>query len=744
MRAAQGMTGKKVKCPHCLEIVVVPADLPSEKVDSQPGDRTSAPTIPPDAESCTDASMRAGASVAPRAASNRMNPELYSFLAPPQSPDELGWLGPYRIVEVLGAGGMGIVFRAEDPELHRFVALKAMLPTMAASASGRERFLREARAAAGIKHDHIVSVYQVGEDRGVPFLAMEFLEGEPLDKRLKREGNLPIAEVLRIGQETALALAAAHQRGLIHRDIKPANIWLETTDAASSYGKKRGGRVKILDFGLARMDKEKAITHSGVIVGTPEYMAPEQAQSKKLDGRTDLFSLGCVLYRMATGRLPFAGTDMISTIMAIATEKPPSPCDVEPAIPPALSKLILQLLAKNPGKRPRSAEQVAEKLERIDRLEKIRPSTGAARRRRLPPLWMLGAAGGLAALIIAGIVIFWPTSRGMVKIESNDPDVQVVFDKDGATVKGADKDQIKLGSGEHGVLVKRGDFEFETDKLVIKKGQTIALTVEFLPGKVQVTADGKALGQSKLPVVAEETTRKREPPPTRQADADRQAAERMLSIGGNISIVLNGKRWDIEQGGVLPDQPFKLIAVNLYNNQKVRDADLVCLEDCKSLKLLNLQLTEVTDAGLVHVKNCLELNSLSLHGNLVTDAGLANFKDCASLWELDLHMMPAVTDRGLAYFKTCNSLRSLKLYGTPVSDVGVAYFTNCKKLRELQLGGTFVSDAGLARFKDCANLRELLLGGAHIGDAGVVPFKNCQELTTLDLNTTRVTDAGLA
>src|ERR1022692_532794 len=178
---------------------------------------------------------------------------------------------------------MGVVFRAEDPHLQRLVALKAMLPGLAASESAKQRFLREARAAAALKHDHIVSIYQVGEDRGAPFLAMEFLEGEPLDDRLKRQGRVPVPEILRIGREIAEGLEAAHEKGLIHRDIKPANLWLE--------GKKR--HVKILDFGLARaMGDTTHLTQSGAIIGTPAYMAPEQAEGQVVDYRCDLFSLG--------------------------------------------------------------------------------------------------------------------------------------------------------------------------------------------------------------------------------------------------------------------------------------------------------------------------------------------------------------------------------------------------------------------------------------------------------------------
>jgi serine/threonine protein kinase len=283
--------------------------------------------------------------------------ELYDFLAPPQAPGEMGWLGPYRVLKILGAGGMGVVFQAEDSLLKRPVALKAMKPALASSESARARFTREAIAIAAIKHDHIVTIYQVGNDRGVPFLSMEFLEGEALDARLQSEGALPVAEVVRIGREIAEGLAAAHQRGLIHRDIKPANIWLE--------GERR--RVKILDFGLARaVAGDGLITQSGVILGTPAYMAPEQARSEKIDPRCDLFSLGCVLYHLATGRMPFQGKDTMSILMALAVDTPPPPQELRGEIPASLSGLIQELLAKNVIERPVSAQEVVQRLRQIE------------------------------------------------------------------------------------------------------------------------------------------------------------------------------------------------------------------------------------------------------------------------------------------------------------------------------------------------------------------------------------------
>jgi serine/threonine protein kinase len=297
--------------------------------------------------------------------------ELYDFLSPPQGPDELGRLGPYRILKVLGAGGMGVVFQAEDPQLQRLVALKAMLPTLAARATSRRRFLREAQAAAALEHDHIVTIHQVGEDRGVPYLAMPLLRGEALEARLRRQDRLAPAEILRIGRETAEGLAAAHARGLIHRDIKPANIWLE--------GER--GRVKILDFGLARWaGAESNLTQQAVVLGTPSYMAPEQANGQGVDARGDLFSLGCVLYRLCTGRLPFKGTDAISALMAAATEHPKAPHQLNPEVPRALSGLVLQLLAKRPDDRPASAQVVVQELEAIERAHQAASGSGRAAR----------------------------------------------------------------------------------------------------------------------------------------------------------------------------------------------------------------------------------------------------------------------------------------------------------------------------------------------------------------------------
>ncbi len=292
-------------------------------------------------------------------------------LGPPQGPGELGRLGHYRVLKVLGQGGMGMVLQAEDTRLGRSVALKVMLPEVAALPEARERFLREAKTAASIEHDHIVTIYQVDEDRGVPFMAMPLLKGTSLEDYLKRGKPLTLGQVVRIARESARGLQAAHERGLMHRDVKPANLWLDAS---------AGGRVKLLDFGLARPQQaDVQLTSSGMILGTPAYMAPEQVAGKP-EARSDLYSLGVVLYRLLSGRLPFPQTDTLSLLVAVATEAPP-PLQA-PGAPPALAGLVMRLLAKKPEDRPASAKVVLEELKAVER-----ELAGTSGPLAIPPAW---------------------------------------------------------------------------------------------------------------------------------------------------------------------------------------------------------------------------------------------------------------------------------------------------------------------------------------------------------------------
>jgi serine/threonine protein kinase len=264
-------------------------------------------------------------------------------------------IGVYRIEKLLGEGGMGAVYLAEDASLDRKVALKVMKPSVAANPIARERFLREARSAAKVESDHIIRIYQVGEDRGTPFIAMEYLKGKPMDDWMK-SAKPTVKQILRIGFEAATGLHAAHKAGLIHRDIKPANLWLEAPT----------GRIKVLDFGLARpIQEDTQLTQSGVVVGTPAYMSPEQGRGKDLDHRTDIFSLGCVLYHLATGKRPFTGTNTYEIIASLIADTPPPPHEVSSNVPVELSQAIMQMIEKDASKRPATGRQVAEEMAKI-------------------------------------------------------------------------------------------------------------------------------------------------------------------------------------------------------------------------------------------------------------------------------------------------------------------------------------------------------------------------------------------
>jgi eukaryotic-like serine/threonine-protein kinase len=331
------------------------------------------------------------------------------FLQPASDPAFLGRLGQFDVMRVLGQGGMGLVVEAFDTRLQRNVALKVLDPELAEDEISRQRFCREARAAASINHENVVAVHQVekASEDGLPYLVMQLVTGESLEKRLQRVKPLPLREIVRIGMQASHGLAAAHAQGLIHRDIKPGNILLEEpTD-----------RVKLTDFGLARVADDMKLTHTGFVSGTPMYMAPEQALGGDADTRSDLFSLGAVLYEMCSGQPPFAGNSAPVILKQIVEARQRPLRELNPSVPEWLSVTIDRLLAKKPADRIQSAAHVAELFEFEWALmkttsEDVPTVCEVEQRRRVRRSRMTAVAVGLASLALGLLGGMYLAPRG--------------------------------------------------------------------------------------------------------------------------------------------------------------------------------------------------------------------------------------------------------------------------------------------------------------------------------------------
>ncbi len=278
---------------------------------------------------------------------------VINLLSPTDDDRMIGRLGSYEVLGVIGSGGMGVVLKAFDAALNRYVAIKILSPHLGSSGAARKRFSREAQAAAAVVHDNVIEIYGVSDVNGLPYLVMPYVRDPSLQRRLDKDGPLAIVEILRVGMQTAAGLAAAHSQGLVHRDVKPANILL--ADGVE--------RVKLADFGLARAADDASLTMTGIIAGTPQYMSPEQARGDSVDQRSDLFSLGSVLYAMATGRMPFRAETSYGVLRRITDQEPKPIREINPDIPEWLCDIIKKLMSKQPGDRFESASKVAELLE---------------------------------------------------------------------------------------------------------------------------------------------------------------------------------------------------------------------------------------------------------------------------------------------------------------------------------------------------------------------------------------------
>jgi eukaryotic-like serine/threonine-protein kinase len=433
---------------------------------------------------------------------------MLDFLGPSDVPGSLGRLGPYEVTEVLGRGGFGIVLKASDAALGRAVAIKVLAPQLATSGAARSRFAREARAAAAVVHDHVVAIHSVDSWRGMPYLVMPYVAGRSLQERVDHEGPLGPKEILRIGLQTALGLAAAHAQGLVHRDVKPSNILLENGVE----------RVKLTDFGLARAVDDGSLTQSGVVAGTPQYMSPEQAAGETVDHRSDLFSLGSVLYFMCVGHPPFRASSTPAVLRRVCDERPTPLRDLNPELPDWLARTIERLHAKDPAARFQSSAEVAETLgrfladlqrgvpiaappvtepERTQKRSESKMSAAAALAVALP-LFILAVAAverpGLLAPLWAAVGLGGPAAPGSNTTGPRNHDQIVVLEQ-------GDSHQMIVGSGNPASKTwDLADFTSvkvrSTFRAKITKGARFKLITtadDNIIDKVEVSKDGSTL-----------------------------------------------------------------------------------------------------------------------------------------------------------------------------------------------------------------------------------------------------------
>jgi len=414
--------------------------------------------------------------------------EVLRCVEPDPSNQTLGSIGNYQLTRLIGAGSTGVVFQAIDQKLDRTVALKVLRPSLGSVA--RERFIAEARLAASIEHPNVVTIYQIDQVDRLAFIAMQWLPGQTLETKLLLAATMAERDVRRIAAEVAAGLQAAHQRQLVHRDIKPANVWISDNDG-----------VKILDFGLARVvDDDIGLTATGMLAGTPSFMSPEQTKGHELDGRSDLFSLGCMIYRMATGKFAFGATSILGTLQSIQHEQPTPPKMVNTDISNDLSDLTMSLLEKQPANRPESAAQVVTMLESERRQWPMKIAgyesthSGSEHESQLKPKsnrqrfagrwWAFIAASllGLAGWYFSPQIIRIATDQGELVIESDDKDVEVQILQGGQVVHVLDtktKNSFNIESGEYQIKAagEGNSFEVTPNSLTMKRGHQTVVSV---------------------------------------------------------------------------------------------------------------------------------------------------------------------------------------------------------------------------------------------------------------------------
>jgi eukaryotic-like serine/threonine-protein kinase len=719
------------------------------------------------------------------------------FLELSSRPDSLGRIGHYEVLEVLGRGGFGIVFRALDEVLQRVVAVKVLAPKLAVSSAPRKRFLREACLSAKVRHENVVQVYAV-EEQPLPYLVMEFIPGETLQERLDRTGPLETLEAVQIGRQLSEGLSAAHGMGLIHRDIKPGNILLESGPQP---------RAKITDFGLARAADDASLSQSGLIAGTPMFMSPEQAQGEAHDHRADLFSLGSVLYTMTSGRPPFRAKNTLAVLKRVAEETPRPIPEIVPEVPQWLCAIITRLQAKKPEDRFASAREVADLLGqhlaqmqhpgnvtapqlapaiKMPRPQKIQEAASPMRRPRFRiGRWAAAAAvllillGGFAFTEATGVTDLQGTAirlfspEGTLVVEVDDPRVSVKIDGSDIVITGAGAQEIRLKPGRYKVEAsKDGKLVRQQLVTVTQNGrEVVRVSQEAAPTALKKTseeaADTKA-AKAAADAAAWERAVSKLPPTERAKAVARRLQEINPGFDGAVATtaengLVTGLKFTTDRvidiapvrvlGGLRSlhcsgSDAFKGQLIDQANGQiKIRSVGKSGLTDLAPLKGLPLRSLSCANSNVFDLAPLvgMKLTSLNVDCSLVFDLSPLKGMPLTELRCVYTRVADLTPLRGMrlttAYFDGNDVSDLTPLKGMPLQALGIGCnVTDLTPLKGMPLQALVCY--GAKRLSDLASLKGMPLKllncqGTVVSD--LAPLKG-MPLIDLNLADTKVTD----